>query len=102
MTETTTLGLAEAATRLGVSIRVLRRAIRAGRVAVPGKVTATSGFTTAWLHGVEAAAEADPAILSRALNQKVPPFARYEGTSAWRKYLSRVRDYARFQAETTA
>ena len=30
--------------------------------------------------------------------QKVPPFARYEGTSAWRKYRRRAREYARFRA----
>ncbi len=30
--------------------------------------------------------------------QKVPPFARYEGTSAWRKDRRRVREYARFRA----
>jgi len=30
--------------------------------------------------------------------QKVPPFARYKGTSAWRKYRNRVREYARFLA----
>ncbi len=29
---------------------------------------------------------------------KVPPFARYEGTSAWRKDRTRVREYARFRA----
>ncbi len=29
---------------------------------------------------------------------KVPPFARYEGTSAWRKNRRRVREYARFRA----
>lgn len=29
---------------------------------------------------------------------KVPAFARYEGTSAWRKYRRRVRAYARFRA----
>ena len=33
-----------------------------------------------------------------ALRQKVPPFARYEGTSAWRKNRRRVREYARFRA----
>ena len=32
--------------------------------------------------------------------QKVPPFARYEGTSAWRKDRRRVRAYARFRAAT--
>ncbi len=30
--------------------------------------------------------------------QKVAPFARYEGTSAWRKNRRRVREYARFRA----
>ena len=30
--------------------------------------------------------------------QKVPAFARFEGTSAWRKYHRRAREYARFQA----
>ncbi len=30
--------------------------------------------------------------------QKVRPFARYEGTSAWRKDRRRARAYARFQA----
>ncbi len=30
--------------------------------------------------------------------QKVPAFARYEGTSAWHKDRRRVRAYARFKA----
>lgn len=30
--------------------------------------------------------------------QKVPPFARYKGTSAWRKDRRRVRAYAWFRA----
>ena len=30
--------------------------------------------------------------------QKVPPFARYKGTSAWRKNRRRVREYARYRA----
>lgn len=33
-----------------------------------------------------------------AARQKVPPFARYKGTSAWRKDRRRVRAYARFRA----
>lgn len=33
-----------------------------------------------------------------ALRQKVPPFARFKGTSAWRKYRNRAREYARFRA----
>ena len=28
--------------------------------------------------------------------QKIPPFARYEGTSAWRKNRARVREYYRY------
>ncbi len=31
--------------------------------------------------------------------KKVPAFARYEGTSAWKKYRRRVRAYAAFKAE---
>ncbi len=34
----------------------------------------------------------------RAPRQKVPPFARYKGTSAWRKYRRRAREYALFRA----
>ena len=30
--------------------------------------------------------------------QKVPPFARYKGTSAWRKDRRRAREYARYLA----
>lgn len=35
---------------------------------------------------------------SRRKAQKVPPFARYKGTSAWRKDRKRAREYARFLA----
>jgi hypothetical protein len=35
-----------------------------------------------------------------AARPKVPPFARYKGTSAWRKNPRRVRAYAAFLAET--
>ncbi len=37
-----------------------------------------------------------------AKKQKVPPFARFKGTSAWRKYKSKAREYARFKASTAA
>lgn len=30
--------------------------------------------------------------------QKVPPFARFKGTSAWHKDRRRAREYARFRA----
>ena len=33
---------------------------------------------------------------------KVPPFARYEGTSAWRKYPRKVKAYALYQAAVSA
>ncbi len=37
-------------------------------------------------------------VRSTAPRQKVPAFARYEGTSAWRKDRKRVRAYAQFKA----
>ena len=33
----------------------------------------------------------------RAARPKVPPFARFEGTSAWKKERRRAREYARFK-----
>lgn len=40
----------------------------------------------------------EPARRFGAPRQKVPPFARYKGTSAWRKDRRRAREYARFRA----
>ncbi|MEJ1977907.1 MAG: hypothetical protein WDN49_19175 [Acetobacteraceae bacterium] len=34
--------------------------------------------------------------------QKVPPFARYRGTSAWRKNRRRIHEYAKFRAALKA
>ena len=101
MTDTVTLGFPEAAARLGVSLRVLRRAIRAGRVAAPAQNGATARLSADWLAGVEAAVNENPSALNRTFAQAVPPFARYPGTSAWRKYRTRVRDYYRFLSETS-
>jgi hypothetical protein len=98
MTETAPLGLPEAASRLGVPLRVLRRAIRAGKIPAPPHLTATVSLTPEWLSTAQAAAAASPNALSRSPRQKVLPFARYEGTSAWHKYRVRVRQYARFRA----
>ncbi len=39
-----------------------------------------------------------PAPPRRPARQKVPAFARYEGTSAWHKDRRRMRAYARFKA----
>ena len=41
---------------------------------------------------------ADPAQPTHRPRPKVPPFARYKGTSAWRKDRKRVRAYALFLA----
>ena len=41
---------------------------------------------------------ATPSVKPGKTRQKVPPFARYKGTSAWRKDRRRVREYARFRA----
>ena len=98
MTDTTTFGLPEAARRLGVPVRILRRAMRAGRIPAPANLTATVSLSAEWLSAVQAAAAASPKALSRNNQQKVPAFARYKGTSAWHKYPVRVREYARFRA----
>ncbi len=100
MSETTSLGLPEAARRLGVPVRVLRRAIRTGSIPEPQHLTATSHLSAEWLDSAQAAVKAAPGALNRTFVQKVPPFARYEGTSAWRKYPNRVREYNRFRAAT--
>jgi hypothetical protein len=99
MNDVSKMGFPEAALRLGVSVGVLRRAIRAGRVPAPAQVNATASLSAEWLASVEAAVKEKPGALSRTIAQKILPFARYEGTSAWRKYLNRVRDYNRFRAE---
>lgn len=98
MNDTTTFGLPEAARQLGVSIRVLRRAIRAGRVPAPANLTATAALTPEWLSAVRAAVAARPGALNRRSPPKVPAFARYQGTSAWTEYRNRVRAYAAFRA----
>jgi hypothetical protein len=98
MSDTSTLGFPEAARRLGVPLRVLRKAIRSGRIPAPPSASATATLPAAWLERAEEAVKASPKALSRRFSQKVPPFARYEGTSAWRKYSNRVREYAHFRA----
>jgi hypothetical protein len=100
MNDTSKFGFPEAALRLGVTVRVLRRAIRAGKLPAPPQLNATASLPAEWLASAEAAVAASPKALSRGTTQKTPAFARYEGTSAWRKYANRVRDYARFRAAT--
>lgn len=98
MSDTNTFGLPEAAQSLGVPLRVLRRAIFAGKIPAPAHLTATVVLSTEWLSSAKAAVEASPKALSRAPTQKVPAFARYKGTSAWHKYRNRVRQFAHSRA----
>ena len=94
MTSTSTIGFAKAAQTLGVSIRTLRHAIRTGKITAPGTgVSAVSTLDAEWLAGVQQTAKADRGVFKHSGKPAVPAFARYEGTSAWRKYPSRVRDY---------
>ncbi len=92
------MGLPEAARRLGVTIRVLRRAMRAGTIPASGRLTATTVLSPEWLASARTASEANPKSLRRGGKQKVPAFARYKGTSAWRKYTNRVRAFNAFRA----
>jgi aryl-alcohol dehydrogenase-like predicted oxidoreductase len=98
MNDTANIGFPEAARQLGVSLRVLRHAIRAGKISAPAQNGATARLSTEWLAQAKATVQATPGVLNRAFTQKVAPFARYEGTSCWRKYLTRVRDYNNFRA----
>ena len=98
MSDTPVLGLPEAARHLGVSVRALRHAIRTGALPAPTGLTATAALPAGWLESAQAASEASPKLFRSAAKQRVPAFARYEGTSAWRKYRNRVREFNTFQA----
>jgi len=98
MNDTAKFGFPDAARSLGVSLRVLRHAVRTGKIPAPPHVTATASLSTEWLSRAQAAVEASPKALSRNSAQKIPAFARYKGTSAWHKYRNRVRAYANFRA----
>jgi hypothetical protein len=98
MSDTSQLGLPDAARHFGVPLRVLRHAIRTGKIPAPADMSATASLSAEWLASAQAAVKASPKAFSRNLRQKVPAFARYEGTSAWHKHRVRVRAYARFRA----
>jgi hypothetical protein len=101
-TPTTPIGLPEAARHFGVSVRVLRDAIRAGRLpALPG-LSATVSIPAEWLAEADAAIAEKPKVFSRAATQKVPAFARFEGTSFFHKFRRRARAYAEHQAALRA
>ena len=72
MSDTFSLGFPEAARRLGVPIRVLRRAIRAGKIPAPPRVTATASLDASWFEEVQAAVAASPKALSRSLPERRP------------------------------
>lgn len=97
MSDAPPIGFPEAAHRLGVPVRVLRRAIRAGKIAAPPRLTALAPLSAEWLQTAQATAAASPKTFSRESSQKVPPFARFRGTSAWRKYTIRAREYAHYR-----
>ena len=99
---TSTFGLPEAASRFGVSIRVLRRAMRAGTIPAPANLTATVALSDAWFDSALAAFAAAPDAFSGTVRQKVPAFARYEGTSSWTQFRNRVRAYAQYKAALSA
>lgn len=98
MSDTIQFGLQEAAQHFGVPLRVLRRAMRAGRIPSPPNLTATTALSAEWLASAKAAVAASPSALGRHTPQKAPAFARYEGTSAWHQFRQRVRAYAHFKA----
>jgi hypothetical protein len=102
MTDTTTIGFQDAAASLGVPLRVLRAAIRAGKIPAPPFKHATAKLPAAWLATTKEAVKASPKALVRTFQQKVPPFARYEGTSCWRKYPIRVKEYYANKAKAAA
>ena len=58
--QTAPLGFPDAARRLGVPVRVLRRAIRSGKVAAPPHLTATTPLSAEWVESTKAALEASP------------------------------------------
>lgn len=99
MNDISKFGFPAAARQLGVSLRVLRHAIRSGKIAAPAQNNATASLSAEWLANAQKTAAAAPQALSRRLKpQKAAPFAHYEGTSAWRKYKTRVRDYNNYHA----
>jgi hypothetical protein len=102
MSTPTTHTFPTAAAHFGVAIRVLRAAIRAGRLPVPPVNNATATLPAEWVAAAEEALKTNPGALNRTEHQKTPAFARYPGTSAWRKYPARVREFNRHRAATAA
>ena len=96
-----TLSLPDVAKHLGVPVRTLRKAIRNGAVPAPDGLNALSQLSQEWLSNAQLAVVANPKAL-KVHPQKVPAFARYEGTSAFRKYRTRVREFNEHKAKVAA
>lgn len=94
----TTLSLPEAAQHLGVPVRVLRRAIRQGSIPAPAGLNALSHLSQEWLASAQMAAVSNPKAFS-VFPQKVPAFARFEGTSFFRDDPIRVKEYNMHRAK---
>lgn len=95
------LNLPAAARRLGVSVRILRRAMRVGNIEAPANMNALTSLSHDWLAKTEATIAASPKALN-VTPQKVPAFARFEGTSAYQPYPRKVRAYVAFKAAKRA
>lgn len=102
MSDTRAHGFIDAARTLGVPVRALRKAIRAGTIPAPPAASATAVLPPEWLASAVAAMDASPSAIGSAVAQKVPAFARFQGTSAWQKYKRRAHEYARFRASDAA
>ena len=96
----TTLSLIDAAHHLGVPVRVLRRAMRLGTIPAPANLNALSQLSQEWLASAQLAAVANPKAF-KVFPQKVPAFARYVGTSAFRDKPNRVREFNAHKAKTS-
>lgn len=102
MSDSASIGFPEAARRLGVSLRTLHQAIRDGRIPAPPQRSATAALPFHWVESAAVALAETSRAQRSTQRQKVLPFARYEGTSAWHEYHTRVREYARYRATAQA
>jgi hypothetical protein len=94
----TQLNLHGAAQRLGIPVRTLRHAIRAGKLPAPPSLSATAAVPADWLAGVQSTLETSHDAVRNLRKPKVPAFARFEGTSFYTKFRVRARAYRAFKA----
>ncbi len=94
----TQFNLQSAAQRLGVPVRSLRTAIRAGKLPAPPSLAATAAVPADWFAGVRSTLETSHDAVRNLRPRKVPAFARFEGTSFYTKFRVRARAYRAFKA----